>query len=109
LRKGSKVAPIGLLKSRAKQLIRKAAENTDRIGWSDHALKRMRQRRVSASQILKVLRKGKMIGNPNLDNDTGHWKSKLEHYTAGDCLNVIVAIERNEDNTPIIIVSAIVD
>ncbi|GMR08115.1 MAG: hypothetical protein BMS9Abin26_1120 [Gammaproteobacteria bacterium] len=109
MRKGKEAAQIGLLKSRAKQLIRGAAENTDRIGWSDHALKRMRQRRVSPSQVLKVLRQGKMIGNPSLDKNTGHWKCKLERYTAGDCLNVIVAIERNEDNTPIIIVSAIVD
>ncbi|WP_126456878.1 DUF4258 domain-containing protein [Sulfuriflexus mobilis] len=91
---------------RALQLIRTAAQETDRVEWSSHAKKRMRQRKVSMTQVLRVLKTGGILEGPYEDIKTGHWKCRLEQFTAGDNVNVVVAIERNEDSTPIIIVTA---
>jgi len=91
---------------RALQLIRSAVKQTSRVGWSQHATKRMRQRKVSMSQVLRVLKTGGIIEGPYEDLKTGHWLCKLTQFTAGDDVSVVIAIEKDEDLTPIIVVTA---
>jgi hypothetical protein len=98
------VTRLQLSIERAIQLIRKAAQDTSRIGWSEHARKRMRKRRITTKQVLDVLDKGKIIEGP-ARGTTGDWECTLERFTAGDNIIVVVAIEMDSAGQPVVIIT----
>lgn len=86
------VVPLGLSARAALRIIHHAAEDTWRISWTGHASKRMRERRIAPTQVLRCLRSGKLVDGPHRD-EYGKWICRLEKLTAGDPPAVVVAIE----------------
>ena len=59
-----------------------------------HFRDRMSERGVSMRQVLEVLRKGKGVGGPTLD-EYGDYRIKLKLYVAGRRIKVVVAVKEN--------------
>jgi hypothetical protein len=76
---------------RALRIIRAAAENTAKVIFLPHAVKRMRQRRIGATQVYSCLRKGIIVEGPALDIK-GCWRCTMRRLTAGEEVTVIVSI-----------------
>jgi hypothetical protein len=85
------VTPLRMSAPRALRLIRAAAEDTDRVAFHPHAKLRMRERRVSASQVYACLRKGVIVEGPALDAK-GCWRCTMTRLAAGERVKVVVAI-----------------
>lgn len=86
--------PLKLSEADAFRIIREAAEiDSGTIFLSDHAKDRMRQRDISRSQIISVLRStSSTMSEGPYRTARGDFKCQLEGYAAGDAVNVVVAI-----------------
>ncbi len=71
-----------------------------------HAKARMVKRKVSISQVLQCLGKGK-IEEPAHLNVQGEWKATLGYQTGGDYVQVAAAISKNEEGDLIVIITVI--
>lgn len=58
-----------------------------------HAKERMAERNISIQQIFDVLRQGKGVDGPNLDA-YGCWRIKLERFSAGRFVQVVVVVKK---------------
>lgn len=57
-----------------------------------HAKERMMERQISIQQVFDVLRQGKGVDGPILDL-YGCWRIKLERFTAGKTIQVVVVVK----------------
>ena len=64
----------------------------------------MKQRRINQRQIMECLRKGRICEPAHLAIE-GDWKATLEHRYAGDAVQVVVAIERQQDGELAVVVT----
>lgn len=71
-----------------------------------HAKARMVKRKISTSQVLQCLGKGK-IDEPAHLTAQGDWKATLGYQTGGDYVQVAAAISKNEKGDLIIIITVI--
>ncbi len=72
--------------------IQKLAQDSGCVFWdNNHVQLRMRERNVTIRQILDVLRHGRGVDGPNLDQ-YGDWRIKLKRYTAGRSVQVVVVV-----------------
>ncbi len=78
------------------RLLRAAARDTSRVFMTSHAKQRMRQRKITPTQVYDCLRKG-AITEPAHVNIHGHWQCTLMRRNAGDDVCVAAALERNDD------------
>jgi len=78
------------------RIIRGIAKDTSRIFIVRHARQRMRERKISMSQVYRCIRKGHITEPAHLTIH-GAWKCTLQHRCAGDQINVSVALEREEN------------
>jgi len=78
------------------RIIREIAEDTSRVFIVKHAKKRMRERKISQTQVYMCLRKGNVVEPAHL-TIYGDWKCTLQYRYAGDEINVSVALEREEN------------
>ena len=77
----------------ALKIIRDAAVDSSRVFLTHHANARMRERRITLTQVLRCLQKGRLTEGPAPDAMKGGWKCTVEHYTAGEQVGVAVGIE----------------
>ena len=84
-------------------IVRAAAADSDRIGWSDHARARMEERNVTMRQALDTLRNGKIVSGPTLD-EYGEWRVTLRKRSAGRATRVAVAIKEGGRNLTVVTV-----
>ena len=77
----------------ALKIIRDAAVDSSRVFLTHHASARMRERRITLTQVLRCLRMGRISEGPAPDTMKGGWKCTVEHYTAGEQIGVAVGIE----------------
>ena len=71
------------------------AKNSENVYWDNpHVQLRMKQRNVTTRQIFDVLRNGKGIDGPNLDQ-YGTWRIKLKRYSAGRVVQVVVVVKKD--------------
>lgn len=71
------------------------AKNSENVSWDcPHAQQRMSERGVTVRQILDVLRQGKGIDGPTLDQ-YGDWRIKLKRFSCGRNVQVVVVV-RND-------------
>ncbi len=91
--KEPKVKLIDLTQYRALQIVRGAARDSAQVFYTAHALQRMRQRRVTPTQVMRCLAHGRISEGPARDVMKGGWKCTLEHYSAGDAIGISVGIE----------------
>ncbi len=77
----------------ALRIIRDAAADSARVFLTHHANARMRERRITLTQVLRCLQRGRLSEGPAPDTMKGGWKCTVEHYSAGEQLGVAVGIE----------------
>lgn len=71
------------------------AEKSENVSWDcPHAQQRMRERGISIRQIFDVLRNGKGIDGPTLDQ-YGDWRIKLKRFSAGRSVQVVVVVRKD--------------
>jgi len=94
-----RVSDAGLLR-----LIRQLAQDSSNIYLESHARLRMKQRKISNSQVLACLRRGD-IHEPAHQDIRGRWKCTLKYRWAGDEIHAAVALERDEDGAWVAVVT----
>lgn len=86
------------------RIIRKLAQDSCNVFVTLHAKKRMRQRRITLTQVLTCLRKGFISEGAHQDIN-GAWKCTLQHRWAGDEVSVAAALHRDESGDWIAVVT----
>ena len=81
------------------ELVRKTHEWSQdsknvRLLSEKHAQEQKKKRNVTSRQIFEVLRSGKGISGPTLD-EHGDWRIKLKKFTAGRVVQVVVVVKKN--------------
>lgn len=64
----------------------------------------MTERNITPLQILTCLEKGRITESPHRDV-RGDWRCTIEHYTAGNIINVAAAIKYNNKGVYTVIVT----
>jgi len=70
------VARYRLTPAIAERRIKKLAENSENLKWSLHALERMELREIFDADVLRILRRGMISGDPE-ETPKGEWKCKM--------------------------------
>src|SRR5216117_2717795 len=82
--------------------------NTDssKMILSLHARKRMRKRRITPTQVLHVLRRGRVIEHAHR-NIKGNWQCTLEALIAGDEIKVAAALVADSMGEWVVVITVI--
>jgi hypothetical protein len=67
------------------------AKCSEKVYFCAHAREGMSKRYISIQQVFDVLRQGKGVDDPCKD-PSGCWRIKLERYSAGAKVQVVVAV-----------------
>lgn len=100
------IAPLPFILNDANFLkrLRLAAADTLRIVTMPHAVKRMRQRKVTLNQVVECLRKG-MVSEPAHLTSYGDWKATVSHRCGGDSVSVAVVLEMKDNGDYCIVIT----
>lgn len=96
--------PFALNDANFLKRLRQAAADSSRVVVLSHAGKRMKQRRVTFAQVLSCLRKG-MVREPAHLTQYGDWKATVGYRVAGDDVQAVVVIERDESGDWCVVVT----
>ena len=80
------------------------AQDTTNIIFTNHVLKRMKERKITAPCVIDTLRHGRMRRPAEPNIKTGSLECRLDRYVAGREIGVVVAID--DDNPNLIVVTA---
>ena len=80
------------------------AEDSGQVFFTPHAKTRMKQRRITRTQVLACLRQGS-IDEPAHQNIRGNWQCTVRHVHAGDLVRVAAALERDENGHLIVVIT----
>lgn len=97
--------PLKLNDENLRRMIREAAEDTARVFFTGHAKKRMRERKITRTQVYDCLRRGNIAEGAHL-NIHGFWQCTLNWKHAGDDISVAVALERDDGGDWAIVITA---
>ncbi len=86
------------------RIVRKLAQATENVFIEPHARKRMRERRITRTQVYACLRSGAIEESAH-ENIRGNWKCTLQHHHAGDLVRVTAVVERDENGDWIAVVT----
>jgi len=94
------IAQFPLQENTARKIINDLAENyTNRVLFSSHVKKRMLERRVTTSQILRILKnKHAVFTEGPYEAPNGDWKFNIRGKVAGDIITIVVALKNHQDN-----------
>jgi len=84
--------------------LRLAATDTSRIVTMPHAVKRMRQRKISLNQVVECLRKG-TVGEPAHLTPYGDWKAIISYRIGGDMVSVAAVLEMKDNGDYCIVIT----
>lgn len=84
--------------------IHERALNTANILLTDHARKRMRERRITLAMVYDVLRKGMLVREPEPSLRHEALECRMERYVEGRDIGVVVAFEIDAAGLPVITV-----
>jgi len=84
--------------------LRGLASDSSYVILTRHAKQRMRERRISMTQVMEGLRRGRIVEPAHLTIH-GDWKATLEHQCAGDIVRIAVAIEQQDDNDYAVVIT----
>jgi hypothetical protein len=73
---GQNVARYRLTPAIAEQRVKALAEDSRNLKWSRHALVRMELREIFDVDVLRIVRRGMISGDPE-ETPTGEWKCKM--------------------------------
>lgn len=99
------VLTFALTPSAALKLIKSLSMDSSRIYYTKHAEKGMNKRKISQTQVLRCLRHGTAVEGP-ARSIKGNWEIRLEVFTAGEPLSVVVALENDGSGNYIIVITA---
>ena len=91
------VVAFPLVESAALELLRAAAEDSEKLVNTIKFEGREWFERVSNRQILLCLKEGRIVGNITKD-DHGNWRCVVTRFCAGLDVYVTVAIDTDDDN-----------
>jgi len=74
------------------------------VFFTPHSKKRMRERKITPSQVYDCLRNG-LVTEPAHTNLHGHWQCTLTRRNAGDDVRVAAALERLDDGNWIAVIT----
>lgn len=97
---------IGWSKSQWQRHIRIQATTAGNIIFTDHALQRMRQRRISRLEAFEILKKGVIRREPEPNLRRGTLECRMEYYVAGRNLALVAAVDAGD---PAVIVVTVID
>lgn len=106
-RSSSVVHQIGLTAVVAQRLVREISKDHEAVFFTLHAEKRMQQRKVSRTQVLSCLAKGRVAEGPSL-SIKGNWEVAFERCVSGDDLRVVVALEREAASSTHLLVITVI-
>ena len=101
------VLSLDLSSAKAKKLIAEIIKDSNKILFSPHASKRMKQRKITATQVLCCLKHGHIVEAPYRDIKTADWRLTLETVSAGDIIKVAIAFHKNKMGEVIVVVTVI--
>jgi Domain of unknown function (DUF4258) len=98
---------IVLKSADALRIVRRLAQDSSAVFITDHASKRMVQRKVTRVQVIECLLKGVITEGPALDIK-GSWKFTISRAVCGDALSAVVALDRDVDKSNLVIVVTVI-
>jgi len=87
--------PLKLNDANMLNLVRGIAKDTVNVSIEPHAKKRMKQRKITQTQVYDCLRHGVICEAAHL-NIRGNWQCTLQRRNAGDEVRVAVVIEKDD-------------
>lgn len=93
-----------LSKKQIERQIHERALNTANILLTDHARKRMRERRITLAMVYDALRKGMLVREPEPSVRHEALECRMERYVEGRDIGVVVAFEIDATGLPVITV-----
>ena len=87
--------PKGLSRATAQKLIRRLMADSQ-FAWDGHFAESMLERQIVMRQVITTLLEGKVVLGPDID-EYGDWRCKVEKWSAGQRLTVVVAIAKSRD------------
>ena len=105
MKKKTNVLHFDLSPVNAKRILKEIAKESSRVFFTDHAEKRMKERKIIRTQVLRCLQYGEFSEEPYLDIK-GNWKFTIGTFSAGEHLTVVAAFERNERGDHVIVITA---
>jgi len=100
----SEPLPFRLNDTNMLRLIRQIAADSGSVYFAAHAMKRMKERRITRSQVMACLRNG-TIDEPAHTNIKGNLQCTLRHRHAGDLVKAAVAVEKEESGNWIVVIT----
>ena len=88
----SNVVPMRLSKPAAQRIVNEIAADPNCIVAVQHAKKKMRKRRISITQVRRVITAGFIDGDPWID-EHGNWRFTMRGMSAGEEITVGLSIE----------------
>lgn len=84
--------PLPMSDARAVKLLREICADSGNVKFTDHARKRMAQRKVTPVQVIDCLVKG-IIAEPGAPDMHGNWKLTMTRRAGGREVQVAAAID----------------
>ncbi|MDH5731056.1 MAG: DUF4258 domain-containing protein [Gammaproteobacteria bacterium] len=100
---GGQIKKLDLTKPRAIEICK---DKSKKVFFTDHALERMRQRKLTRSQVERCIRTGALIEGPSIGSK-GEWECKFELFTAGDKIAVVVGLLYEDPGKRILVITTI--
>lgn len=102
--KKTTVVEFDLSPTNAKRMLIETARDSGRIFFVDHAEKRMKQRNITRTQVIRCLTHGVITEGP-YRNIKGSWQLRIETLSAGDPLTVIAVLDRDNKGNCVIVIT----
>ena len=92
---GKKVVKIGLTSQSARKLFNELARDSGNVFFTTHAEKRMRQRKITRTEVLRCLRAGHITEGPS-PSSKGNWEVRMQVVSAGAPISTVAGLEYDE-------------
>ena len=102
----SNLLPFPLPKRKALEIVRELAKGSGRIFYSKHARVRMSERCISMPDVMDCLERGQITEGP-FQAPNGNWQFTISWFRAGSPLQVVGALDVDEDGNFLVVVTAI--
>lgn len=98
------VVELDLSPDHAKRILNQVAAQSERVFFTEHAEHRMRERRITRTQVIRCLLHGKITEGLCRDIK-GNWKFTIETLSAGDPLLVAAALDKDGKGNYVVVIT----
>ena len=91
----------------ALEIVREIAATTERVKFTYHVLERMAERNITTKQVLCCLRNGWIVEGP-AKSIKGNWEMTLKVISAGDAVNVVIALDRDVHGNTVVVITTFI-